>query len=153
MVNARKILIFSLGLLLIAILSYMYTLRAGLYNELNALKLLPQQEPLTELYLNDSIALPAAVNAGQTIPFSFTIHNLEGMSESYSYNVSMVLSNGKKILVASSSVMLADQASTTISESVSFMDSISSSTSATVYIELPAFNESLHFVLPSREQE
>ena len=153
MLNARKVLILSLTVLLIGVLFYIYTIRGSLESELVALKLVPEEEALTELYLNNSTALPTEIDASTTVPFSFTIHNLEGTSETYVYNVSMVLGNGARVMIASSSVTLADEATTTVSESILFEDGVSASAPATVYITLPAFNESLHFVLPSREQE
>ena len=142
---------FSALLLVLVVIFAMYSERAVVYAELDSLKLLPEPEPLTEIYLNDSLGLPATIGSGQTVPFSFNIHNIEGKAEDYSYLVYMVSADGTMTGMASGSVALADNTSTTIAESYRFAKAVSPSAPMTVFIELPDFREDLHFVLPSRE--
>jgi hypothetical protein len=129
-----------------------YVLRAQIYAELDALKIIPEPEHYTELYLNNSEALPKTIVAKQIVPFSFSLHNVMGQSEQYRYRVYGVLAQGKSIAIANGSVILNSGASTTITEVYLFpAKNIASSTPITIFISLPDFNQDLHFVLPSRE--
>jgi len=56
-------------------------------NQLNAWKLLPQPERLTELYYDHSANLPASYTPGRPQSVSFTVHNLEYQSLTYHYSV------------------------------------------------------------------
>jgi hypothetical protein len=115
--------------------------------KLNDWKLVPQSEPVTELYLNDYLTFPDQIVKGMTVPFSFTIHNLEGKYMTYPYGVYLQTVDGVRIAIASSSVSLADTESRKISESYTFA---SNSAGVTVFIELPSVGEELHFALPTR---
>ncbi len=141
-------------MILIAALLVAFAFRVPIVGEMNSLKLIPEPEPLTELYLNDSTALPHAVKPGEVVPFSFTVHNAEGRMEQYGYEIYGILPGGERDDVASSSFELANDASTTIESGYRIATAsraIASTTPVTIYIELPAFNEDLHFTLPSRE--
>ena len=56
-------------------------------NQLNAWKLLPEPEKLTELYFTHPNNLPASYVIGQPQTVSFTAHNLEYQAETYRYKI------------------------------------------------------------------
>jgi hypothetical protein len=129
-----------------------YILRVQIYSVLDALKIIPEPEHYTELYLNNSESLPKTISAKQVVPFSFSLHNVMGQSEMYRYRVYGVLPQGKSVGIVNGTVTLEDNASTTITEVYLFpTKNIASSTPITIFISLPDFNQVLHFVLPSRE--
>jgi uncharacterized membrane protein len=76
-----------IGLLIVIVLS------ASLFHhafadQLNAWKLLPQPERLTELYFTHPNSLPTTYSAGATQTVSFTVHNLEYRTTTYHYVIS-----------------------------------------------------------------
>jgi len=48
----------------------------------------PAPESFTELYFNNHTSLPEYTAINQTIPFSFTLHNLENANKTYNYTIS-----------------------------------------------------------------
>jgi hypothetical protein len=90
--------------------------------------------------------LPQEIKAGDTVPFAFTIHNLEGVTTTYPYSVYVVTPRGTRILLDKDTASLIDNATATIEESYHFM----SPTPVTVYIALTDRDQTLHFALPSR---
>lgn len=56
-------------------------------NQLNAWKLLPEPEKLTELYFTNPNNLPTAYTPGQQQTVHFTTHNIEYQTETYSYKI------------------------------------------------------------------
>ncbi len=99
----------------IALCVLLYLARVPLYNELNALKLIPEPEPFTELYFDTYPQDPSQVTNGTTISFSFTIHNVEGTTTTYPYLVYVMRSLGTTT-IDEGVITLADNASSTISE-------------------------------------
>jgi len=110
-------------------------------------KLLPQQDRFTELYLNDNLEVPKQINSGDTVSFSFTIHNLEGQSTTYPYAVYFVDSSGITTTIDSRPIILADNKSTVINEAYVFKESRDQ---VTFFISLPQQNELLHFFVPDK---
>lgn len=123
---------------------------AAVLAQLNDWKILPQKEGVTELYLDNYADLPKQIVKGQTVPLTFTIHNLEGNEMTYPYVVYLYTEDGARIPIASSTVTLADNQSGVYSGSYTFTSSVPSA--VTVFIELPSVGEELHFVLPSNIQ-
>jgi hypothetical protein len=127
--------------------------RTQIYGILNSANLIPQPEHYTELYFNDFSDLQTSIAAsnyyGEAIPFSFTIHNVEGKETTYPYVVYMMSQNNIITPIASSSVALSDGASITISEEVVFNRIVP--TQAAIFVNLPEQNQSLHFFAPSKE--
>jgi hypothetical protein len=118
-----------------------------IYRALDAWKLVPHEEKLTELYIADYNALPKAVVPGQVVPFTFVIHNLEGTSTVYRYTVSAGVSSTTRQTIASG-VM---QATSGEYKDVLGSYTVGSTTaSTTIYIELPDQALSLHFMVPRR---
>ncbi|MEK7098606.1 MAG: hypothetical protein AAB908_01775 [Patescibacteria group bacterium] len=72
--------IFAIGI----VTSLLYEARHELYRVLAAYKLVPHEEGITELYFEDSDALPERAGA---LSFSFVIRNLEGQTMVYPYVV------------------------------------------------------------------
>lgn len=55
--------------------------------QMNAWKLLPEPEKLTELYFTHPNNLPSTYNPGQSQTVSFTVHNLEYQKMNYKYEI------------------------------------------------------------------
>lgn len=64
--------------------------------QLNAWKLLPQPERLTELYFTKPNALPTKYISGQPQTVSFTVHNLEYSTMTYHYQIIEKNQNGSQ---------------------------------------------------------
>ena len=137
------IIVFVGGLFLL------YFFRAPLLSALDELKLLPRDERLTELYLNNIEKLPSAINAGQTVTFSFTIRNLEGTTVEYPYVVFMQQNGVTVATIDQSSVSLLDGEIKTIGQSYTF--ETTPETTVTVFIHLLDQNQTLHFILPQSD--
>ena len=126
------------------------TIKSGL----TQLKLLPEPERFTELYFNDYAAfagkLPKTIAKGETISFSFTIHNLEGKKMNYPYVVYMVDGTfHATTTIQQKAVLLDDNASTTIPVTYTFR-SANPPAQETVFISLPDQNLELHFFVPNK---
>jgi len=52
--------------------------------------ILPQPENLTELYFSDPLTLDSALNSDGKLAFTFTLHNMEGLSKDYAYRVTLI---------------------------------------------------------------
>ncbi|MEK7643586.1 MAG: DUF1616 domain-containing protein [Patescibacteria group bacterium] len=114
--------------------------------KLNDWKLLPQEESFTELFLNNHLDLPKQVEKGQTVQFSFTIHNLEGKTMTYPYVVYLKTDGGYRIPIARDSVTLSNKQVRTVGESYTFKNS---NQKVTIFIEFLGRGQNLHFRLPS----
>ncbi len=114
--------------------------------QMNDWKLLPQDEPFTELFLNNHLDLPKEIVKGQTVSFSFTIHNLEGKTMTYPYVVYLKTDGGYQIPIAHDSVTVNNKQARTIVESYTFKNA---DQNVTVFIELSGVNQNLHFRISS----
>ena len=94
---------------LLLLLSYACgpALSRDITDQLNAWKLLPQPERLTELYFTQQNNLPSTYVPGQQQDVSFTVHDLEYAAIPYSYTIveqdaagdkSQMLSSGQFVL-------------------------------------------------------
>lgn len=118
----------------------------NIYNVMNKFKLIPQPEQFTELYFDNASLLPKEIVNNALSPFSFTVHNMEGVTTSYPYNVSFLYSSGRRVIVASSTIMLANNASTTISVPRTYHQS---NDKGRVVVELTSLNQSIDFLIPN----
>lgn len=120
--------------------------KATVFQLLNTYDLVPKSDPLTELYLDNYLQNPQTISPNTTFHFSFTIFNHEGATTTYPYTVYAVLQNSSSSqAIASSSVTLADEASTTIQAIYMYRKPVE------IYVSLPDQHEQLHFTLPHRE--
>ncbi|MDO8741964.1 MAG: DUF1616 domain-containing protein [bacterium] len=142
---SRFLLPFS-ALLVVVIAIALFTHQSAVVAQLNEWKLFPQAESFTELFLNNHLDLPKQVEKGQTVQFSFTIHNLEGKTMTYPYVVYLKTDGGYRIPIARNSVTLAHKESRLIKESYTFKNP---KQKVTVFIELSGMSQNLHFRLPS----
>lgn len=69
--------------------------RQQIHNQLESWKLLPQPEPLTELYFTHPNSLPSTYTPNQIQRVTFTVHDLEYKTITYSYSVNEISSSPK----------------------------------------------------------
>lgn len=69
----------------------------AIHRQLDAWKLLPQPERLTELYYANHTKLPTTYTAGVPQQFSFITHNLEYQDADYTYAVTQTSEDGKTV--------------------------------------------------------
>jgi uncharacterized membrane protein len=139
----KKATIFIILIILVAASLLFY------YYEGARLNLVPQPERFTELYFIDSSNLPRQTVAKQPISFSFGIHNVEYMTMTYPYEVYLMYTDGHRLSIASGTITLPNDASTTIPVSYTFG---TSNVTTTVVVALPAENnQSIDFLLPSTD--
>ncbi len=143
--NRGRIFLVATLVVLLAIAIFIYAERGKVYAEMNNLKLVPQNEAFTELYFNDYAALPKNTVAGQPVAFSFTIHNVEGVTTTYPYNVYFAYPNGAKDVFASTSITLASDASSSITIYHTFA---TSNLEGQVVVDLSNLNQTIDFILP-----
>lgn len=133
------------GLLFVA-----YTQRQAVQAQLDAFKLLPEPETFTELYVNNftqlSGTLPKNIKAGESMSFSFTVHNVEGKTVVYPYVISIVDDAGSTTTIASSSVTLESGQSAVVPVEYVFR---SSQRRVSVVITLSNLDQSIHFFIPT----
>lgn len=88
----NKKALLALSILVVAILS------AGLYHARHNTAVVDatahQPERYTELYYTDPTTLPVKVVHGTSLPVSVTVHNVEARSMNYTYDFSLLDSNG-----------------------------------------------------------
>jgi hypothetical protein len=90
-IQIRAVIFVALSLvLLLSILNI-----GSIHRQLDAWKLLPQPERLTELYYANHTKLPTNYTAGVPQQFSFITHNLEYQDTGYSYKVVQASEDGK----------------------------------------------------------
>jgi hypothetical protein len=136
----------AIVLLIFAIFCIIYLIRGTmLSSQLSALDLIPKPEHFTELYFENSTALPTSTIAGKPISFAFTIRNQEGTSTVYPYVVYIEYPTGERVVLASSSVTLNNDASTTIPITHIFK---SSGEQCNVFVDLTAIDQKIDFLLP-----
>lgn len=114
----NKIIIVTLGIFILSGVGYLILNPKLVEAQLNAMKLLPQEETFTEVYFSDHQKLPQKVDPYQLIPVEFTIHNLEGKEYKYGYEV-LINTDGNKVPLTQATVSLEDNEYKTIKESYS----------------------------------
>jgi hypothetical protein len=114
-----------------------------IYQELKALKLLPEKEVFTELYFEDYNHLPRESITGKTASFAFTINNLEGKDFKYTYEVFMKNEYGI-ILIDTKTISIKNNDSQTINESYTFDRDFAQET---LFVRLREKNQEIHFLL------
>jgi hypothetical protein len=123
----------------------LYLIRTTVYAGLNNLDLIPQPERFTELYFEDASNLPRMTVAKQPIEFAFTIHNLEGVTTTYPYSVYLKYPFANNDVLVSSTITLADNATTTIPIQYVFP---ATNEQVEVVVDLTSLNQSIDFLMP-----
>ena len=118
----------------------LYAGRAQIYAVMVGLKLVPLEEPLTELYFNDTDTLPQT--ASKPLSFSFTINNLEGKDMTYPYIVSAKIVNGQRLILDQNTIPIAKGDAAKIPES--FRPTLGA---RTIIVELPEQKEHILFLV------
>lgn len=141
-----KVIFVAISLAILIAIFELPEIRATVYAELSELKLIPMPERFTELYFNNHLSLPKQTVAGQSASFSFTIHNVEGITTTYPYRVYFEYPRGHQVDFASSTVTLADGATTTVAVSHIFL---ASNETGKVVVDLTALNQQIDFLVPA----
>ncbi len=103
----------------------------------------PVAEHYTELSFSQRLPLPSVVTQ-KPIPFSFSIHNVEGQFVSYPYTVALKLPSGSVTQLASGTVPLAEGYSSTVPESITLPKGTGTSE---ILVILPDQRQEIHFWL------
>ena len=120
-----------------------------IYQKLNALYLIPREEPYTALYFEYYDDLPTKVAAGEMVSFTFTIKNAEGVDREYPYKAYFKTGDSRKRLaVDAGTVSIKSGESQTISRSYTFTQDHAQEI---LYVELPESGQTIHFILKSDE--
>jgi len=138
----RTILALSLTVLA---LFFVYTHFNGASVNIDTFRLSAKHSPLTELFFTDYLALPATIQAGQTVPVNFTIRNVEGTDVQYPYTVYLVTTGGRRIEVANGIAEVANEEIVAVHTSYTFK---SNSLPVTFYVELPTSGKRISAVVP-----
>lgn len=86
--HSKKTLLFVALAVLLVVATLTLTLARGpIVRAMNALYLLPQPEPLTELYFTSAADLPTTYLPGARQKVAFTVHNLEHQPMRYTYEI------------------------------------------------------------------
>lgn len=119
------------------------------HQKLDALYLIPREEPYTALYFEYYDDLPTKVAAGEMVNFTFTIKNAEGVDKEYPYKVYFKTGDSRKRLaVDASTVSIKNGESQTIARSYTFAQDHAQEI---LYVELPESGQTIHFILKSDE--
>jgi hypothetical protein len=127
---------------------FLYAFAPGIQKALQGMQLVHKPEALTELSIEDYPSLlkilPAQIESGETVSFSFAIHNAEGQETTYPYIVYIVDAHGTST-ISSGTVVLADGDLSVVPVSYTFL---SAEQKAVVYVSLIGRDQSVHFSVP-----
>ena len=132
-------------LLLAAVAVLMYAQKDAVYAQLNAWHLVPVPERFTELYFEDHTKLPTTIAQGEPASFSFTIHNLEGATTVYPYQVYFRYLDGTQVVFSTGTVQIPDNGYDTTGVVYKF---ISSPKQGSIGVNLLNLNQRIDFLLP-----
>lgn len=102
----------------VLVVGLLFVGRDAIVNKLNDLKLLPQSENFTELYLLNHQTIPYTINPNKEVSFEFAIHNLENKDLNYPYVVFLDI-DGKKQPLVKNSVFVKNNQTKIIKQSLS----------------------------------
>lgn len=119
---------------------------ASINSVLKKLNLMPVPETFTELYFEDYSKLPTRSVAGETINFSFVIHNLEGKKVTYPYTVYFEYPSGQKINIKTGQIELNHEGFETVNVKYTFQ---TSNLYGKVYVRLNNLDQKINFILPN----
>lgn len=104
--------------------------------------LLPEPEPLTELYFEDHATLPAKAVAGIPIRFRFTLHNVEYADTAYPYRITVTTDRATETVEERTIVLPHDTFHTITREIV-----LTEATRSAVRVELDGRDQAIQFWL------
>ena len=134
---------FAVAVFFLIFLYRSYNNEGWFYAFLEREQFIPRQEAFTELYFTDAALLPKAIVKGDKVAFTFTIHNLEGHSMSYPYDVFVVPSaTSSSVTLTSGTSTLASGERTNITVQLSFAKSLGRSD---VVVRLPESGKEIRF--------
>lgn len=136
-------LAFSLTILISITVGLIHLKGNSVYSFTNNLKLVPQKQNLTELYFNNHQSLPNKVNLGQSISFSFTIHNLENLEKDYPYKIHLNSEFNEQV-IEQGVVRVHNGAYKTLIQSIPVNYPIKT---GQIIVELPGQNQRIHFLI------
>jgi hypothetical protein len=113
---------------------------------LTNLKITPEPETFTELYFEDFNSLPKQSLAGHALNFTFTIHNLEGVSKYYTYVVYFEYSTGEKTILKQGSIIVDNNDYRSVNVNYVFK---ASNLKGKVVVNLANLNQQIDFILPN----
>ncbi len=128
-----------------AILAFAYVNKEAVHQTLDNLKLIPRPERFTELYFNETSALPKETVAGKPMNFSFTVHNREGVTMNYPYIVYFEYPDGEQVIFEKGSLTLEHDQYMAVPIDHTF---ISSNIRGKVFVMLTSLNQYVNFLLP-----
>lgn len=147
MINTKRIVILVAVLAVVAITLVLYKNSSVVYSELNDLKLIPVDEHFTELYFVTYPTLsPSDVVVGNTIPFSFEVHNVEGTTTDYLYQVYLKTTNGDQHVIDDGHIVLQDGASIIKNETYK----IATTQLGNVVVYLKSIDQYIYFSIPNK---
>ncbi len=140
----KKILIPAGIIVVVAALLIIFN--APISQVLGQLNFVPKKETYTELYFNDPETLPHFATTNGKANFSFSIHNVEGVTTTYPYTVVFAHSDGRVTRILKGSVTLANDAKQSIKVSHAFADA---NEKGKVVVTLTSMNQSIDFLIPN----
>jgi hypothetical protein len=141
----KKTSIILISLVVVLFLGFVFRKEIGA--SLASLKLTPQKETFTELYFDDSDKLPDQTIQGKEETFSFTIHNMEGVSVEYPYVVYFTGPANPRAVLAQGSVTLEDNEYRSIPISHVFK---ATNQTGTIVVELLNLNQKITFLVTDK---
>jgi hypothetical protein len=141
--SRRRVASVFVPLLILVVLGLGLCFHQQIKNQLNAWKLLPQPERLTELYFTEPNSLPTTYAPGQPQTVRFTTHNIEYQTETYSYRIIEQSQNGSQTQLLSSGQFTLQQGQYQ-GQNVGITPA-DLGTRAEIIIELPTVNENISY--------
>jgi len=105
-------------------------------------------QPYTELYFSQPAQLPSRVQPGQSLPVTFTIHNVEARDLTYAYTVDFVPSDGQVTALPQQQVAVASGRTVTVNDTAMKVPQFSGR--AEVSLMLLHRPEAIHFWVASQ---
>jgi len=113
--SPHKLLKLILGIIVIAAIDFFFIW--NMHSKVVTNATTHQPERYSELYFTSPSNLPSQVKAGQALPVSFTLHNVESEQYSYTYTIDFTTSSGKTTVLSRGSLTLDNNAVAHISQS------------------------------------
>lgn len=118
-----------------------YEQKGWFYHWLDEQLIIPRRETYTELYFPDASLLPRSIKQGDEVVLQFTVHNLEGRTMDYPYQV-FIRESGTTTQLIDGTTAMGDGESKTISAKLSFARSVGD---AIILVRLPKSEKEIRF--------